>query len=77
MRSMQSSFKYNVNRHWFKTQNFRKARVIPPLKDGREANIYNKLDFVWMLQVRLLQVRLCLKMNIMQLQEKKEILSDN
>ena len=63
---MQSSFKYNIYRHWLKTENFRKARVIPPLEDGREANIYNKLDIVWMFQVRL-----CLKMNIMQLQEEK------
>ena len=47
------SFECNINRHWLNTENFRKALVVPPLDDGRETNMYNKLDFVWILHVRL------------------------
>ena len=57
----------------------REARVLPTLEeniDRSETNIYIKLDFVWTLHIRLFFFCVWLKLNIMQLQEKKEILSD-
>ena len=57
----------------------RDACTLPTLEeniDGRETNIYIKLDFVWTLHVRLFFFCVWLKLNIMQLQEKKAILSD-
>ena len=56
----------------------REACVIPTLEeniDWTETNIYIKLDFVWTLHVRLFFFCVWLKLNIMQLQEKKAILS--